>query len=264
MDLSLSDKTVLITGSHRGTGAGTARVFAAEGARVAVHGFEHGQPDEVVAQIEAAGGTAVPVIGDLLDSVGAQQVVDQTVAALGDVQILVNNYGAPGRSGWDTPAEAWVDGWNRNVLSAVRVTQLVVPAMRDAGWGRIIWLGTVGTERPGDRNPDYYGSKAAIPALVRSLAKDLRGSGITSNLVSPGMIATAEVREMLQRRAERDGLDRSWDVAQRHALDNQMPNLTERIPEPEDIGAIVAFVASEAAWHLNGADIKADGGALDA
>ena len=181
----------------------------------------------------------------------------------GPVEVLVNNYGGPGRSTWSTPADAWSEGWNRNVVTAVRLTQRVVPAMRSAGWGRIIVLGTVGTERPGDRNPDYYGAKGALVVLVRSLAKELRGTGVTANLVSPGMIATDEVRSGIQRRAEAEGIE-GWEAAARWALQTTMPNLTERIPDPEDIGRMVAFVASEAAWHLTGSDLKADGGALDA
>lgn len=263
MDLGLAGRVVLISGGYRGTGAGTAGVFAAEGAHVAVHGFEPGQAAQTVADITALGGRATAVDGDLGTDEGVEHVVSTVEADLGPVEVLVNNYGAPGRSDWSTPAEAWTDGWDRNVLTAVRLTQRVVPHMRDAGFGRVVFLGTVGTERPGDRNPDYYSAKAALPVLVRTLAKDLRGSGVTANLVSPGMIATVEVRDSILRRAEREGIE-GWQAAERWALENSMPNLTERIPEPEDIGRFVAFVASEAAWHLTGADLKVDGGAIDA
>lgn len=263
MDLGLEGRVVLISGGYRGTGAGTARVFAAEGARVAVHGFELTQADEVVADITASNGQAAAVDGDLDTDEGVERVVSQVEEAFGPVEILINNYGAPGRTDWRTPAEAWNEGWDRNVLTAVRLTQRVMPQMRSAGHGRIVFLGTVGTERPGDRNPDYYGAKGALPILVRTLAKDLRGTGVTANLVSPGMIATAEVRDGIMRRAAREGIE-DWSDAQRWALANTMPNLTERIPEPEDIGRFVAFVASDAAWHLTGADLKVDGGAVDA
>ena len=263
MDLGLNGRVVLISGGYRGTGAGTARVLAAEGARVAVHGFELTQADEVVADITAANGQAASVDGDLTTDEGVERVVGQVEAAFGPVEILVNNYGAPGRTDWSTPADGWNDGWDRNVLTAVRVTQRVLPQMREAGFGRIVFLGTVGTERPGDRNPDYYAAKGALPTLVRSLAKELRGTGVTANLVSPGMIATAEVRDGIMRRAAREGVE-GWPAAQQWALANSMPNLTERIPEPEDIGRFVAFVASNAAWHMTGADLKVDGGAVDA
>jgi 3-oxoacyl-[acyl-carrier protein] reductase len=264
MDLGLRDRVVLISGAHRGTGAGTARVFAAEGARVAVHGHEPGQADEVVAGIRATGGQAVAVDGDLGTEEGAGRAVTQTETALGAVEVLVNNYGAPPDSTWATPADEWVRGWDVNLLTAVRLTQRVLGGMRDRGWGRIVFLGTIGTERPGDRNPDYYATKAALPVLVRSLAKELRGTGITANLVSPGLIATDEVRAMIRRRAGEAGAGDTWEDAERWAAANVLPNLTGRVASPEDIGRVVAFVASEAAWHVNGADLKVDGGARDA
>ena len=102
-----------------------------------------------------------------------------------------------------------------------------------------------------------------MPVAVRSLAKHLRGTGITANLVSPGIIATDEVREMLERRASRHDVE-GWDEVQRWAIENATPNLTGRIPEPHDIGRYVAFLASEAAWHITGTDFKVDGGSIDA
>ena len=138
--------------------------------------------------------------------------------------------------------------------SGVRLTQRVLPAMRERRWGRVIFLGTVGTEQPGQNNPDYYASKAALPVVVRSLAKELRGSGVTANLVSPGIIATAEVRSALEKRAGRHDI-RGWDEVQRWALENSAPNLTGGIPDPEEMED-VAFIASEAAWHITGSDLK--------
>ncbi len=266
MDLGLTSRVAVVSGGYRGTGAGTARVLAAEGARVAVHGFEPGQADAVVAGISDAGGHALAVDADLGDVAAVEEMIGAIEAAWGPVEILVNNYGAPGRSNWATPADEWVDGWERNVQTAVRLTQRVLPAMRSAEYGRVVFLGTVGTERPGARNPDYYSAKGALPVLIRSLAKDLRGTGITANLVSPGMIATDEVRASVMARAAREAGedDITWDEAQRWALEESMPNLTERIPDPEDVGRLVAFLVSEHSWHLTGADIKFDGGALDA
>jgi 3-oxoacyl-[acyl-carrier protein] reductase len=264
MDLELAGRVALVTGSYRGTGSGIARILAAEGASVAVHGFEEGQADGVVEGIAKAGGTAVAVYGDLMHDAGAGRLMEQVGAGLGPVDILVNNYGTPTDTTWETPADVWDDGWRRNVLTGVRLAQRTVPGMRERQWGRVIFVGTIGAARPGETNPDYYGAKAALPAIVRSLAKHLRGSGITVNLVSPGMIATAEIRASMTRRAEAAGRGAGWEEVQRWALEEAMPNLTERIPDPDDIGRFVAFVASGAAWHLNGADLRVDGGALDA
>ncbi len=259
MELGLAGRRALVTGSHRGTGAAIALVLAGEGAEVVVHGFEPGQGEETVAEIVAQGGKAALVAGDLADDAGT----DALVSELGPVDVLINNYGAPMGSSWAT-MDHWDQEWNVNVLTGVRVAQAVAPGMRERRWGRIVFLGTVGGHRPGTRNPGYYGAKAGLHAVVRSLAQELRGSGVTCNLVSPGMIATAEVKASVTRRADRNGEGGSWDRAQQWALRTIMPNLTERLPDPVDIARVVAFVASEAAWHLNGAEIAVDGGALDA
>lgn len=259
MDLQITGKSALVTGSYRGTGAGIAHALAAEGVEVFVHGFEPGQPDEVVAAIRAEGGAASPVIADItVDDPEA----DAALAALAP-DILVNNYGAPMGSSWGS-IDTWAEEWNRNVLTSVRVAQACTPAMKERGWGRVIFVGTVGSRRPGSRNPGYYAAKAGLPALVRTLALDLRGTGVTANLVSPGIIATTEMRTMLTRSATKRGVGDAWDDVERWALDNTMPNLTERLPDPLDIGRVVAFVASEAAWHITGADLAVDGGTIDA
>ncbi len=259
MDLGLNDKTVLVTGGYRGTGAGISAVMAAEGAHVIVHGFESGQGEDVVAQILESGGSAASITADIATDVGCADLA----AVASDVDVLVNNYGTPSGSSWDSMDE-WAQEWNRNVLTGVRVAQRCIPGMRDRGWGRVIFLGTVGSRMPGVPNPGYYGAKAGTHAIVRSLAMNLSSSGVTANLVSPGMIATAEVRKMLTRRAERAGVSGDWSDVEAWAMTNAMGNLTGRIPEPGDIGQLVAFVASELARHINGADLAVDGGALDA
>lgn len=255
MDLGLSGRTALVTGSYRGTGSAIASVLAHEGAHVLVHGFEDGQPDAVVDQLVADGHSAAAVIGDIATDAGAGAVFAQA----GSVDILVNNYGAPGGSNWES-MDSWADEWNVNVLTGARMAQHCIAPMRDQGWGRIVFLGTVGIHQPSNRNAGYYAAKTALPTLVRSLAIELRGTGVTANLVSPGMIATVEVQEMIMRRAARHDRGDSWEDAQRWALEESMPNLTERIPAPEDIARVVAFVASDSAWHVNGSDIPVDGG----
>ncbi len=260
MDLGLAGKRALVTGSYRGTGAGIARVLADEGATVVVHGFEEGHPDAVAGEIAAAGGSAETLVADFRTDSGAAAAA---AGAIGDVDILVNNSGAPVGSSWDE-IDKWADEWNTNVMASVRATQVFLPSMRERGWGRVIFLGTVGAQRPGARNPGYYAAKSGLHTLVRTLAMECRGTGVTANLVSPGMIATAEVREMMTRRAARAGVEGEWSAVEAWTAAHAWPNLTERIPDPEDIGRFVAFVASDAAWHINGADLPIDGGALDA
>lgn len=259
MNLGLSGKTALVTGGYRGTGAGIAQVLAAEGAHVVVHGFEPGQGESVAETIVEAGGSAAVAVADISTDEGAADLDSLTA----DIDILVNNYGTPGGSSWDS-MDQWAQEWNANVLTGVRVAQRCLPGMKARGWGRVIFLGTVGSRIPGERNPGYYGAKAGGHALVRTLAMNLRDTGITANLISPGMIATDEVRATLTRRAMRDGIKGGWPEVEAWAMKNAIGNLTGRIPEPADIGRFVAFVASDHAWHINGADLAIDGAAVDA
>ena len=128
--------------------------------------------------------------------------------------------------------------------------------------GRVVFVATVGATRPGDRIPEYYAAKGALPSITVSLAKHLAGTGITVNCVSPGVIATPEVVERFTERARRDGIATDWTSVERMILD-AMPNPSGRVTTPDDVGRFIAFVVSEPAWHLNGAHLRFDGGAAD-
>lgn len=264
MELGLKGKIALVTGSYRGTGAGIAAVLAREGARVFVHGFEVGQPEEVVASLKAEGLDADEVTGDICTDGGAEQVAECVLAAAGRVDVLVNNYGVAEGGSWrDTSSEEWVSLYQKNVLSGVRLARAVIPGMSDRGWGRIVWLGTIGSTRPNARMPHYYASKAALPNICVSLAKELAGTGITVNVVSPGIIATKEVVAHVLSRARKKGLGDDWETAQKAALEEMFPNPTGRLADVEEVGELVAFVASERAAYINAANIRIDGGASD-
>ena len=262
MDLGLDGRVALVSGSWRGTGAGIARVLAAEGATVLVHGMEPGQADDVATGITAAGGRAHVVVGDIRTDAGAEAVVAEvTGAGAGPVDVLVANYGTAEGPGWfdATPAD-WVASYETNVLSAVRLVNAFVPGMRERGWGRVVAVGTVGSVRPGTRPPQYYAAKGALVNLVVGLSRELSGSGVTVNVVSPGVIATAEVKARFLRLAAERGWGDDWDEVSRRVATEVSPNPTGRIPEPEDVGDLVAFVASDRAWHVNGANLRVDGG----
>lgn len=264
MDLGLTGKTALVTGSHRGTGAAIARVLAAEGASVVVHGLEPGQPDAVAEEIRRAGGTATTIAGDLRSEAGSAQALDALRSAGAEVDILVNNYGAAGGGGWfDGSSSDWTEMFETNVLSGVRMVRELVSAMRGRGFGRVVFLGTVGGVRPRAQTPGYYAAKASLRAMTVSLAKALAGSGVTVNLISPGLIATAEVRAMIERRAQREGWGETWEEMERRAASDFMPTPSGRIARPEEVGALVAFVCSRFAASVNGADLRIDGGAAD-
>jgi NAD(P)-dependent dehydrogenase (short-subunit alcohol dehydrogenase family) len=266
VDLGLTDKVALVTGSYRGTGVGIARALAGEGAIVLVHGLEAGQADEVANDITAGGGRAHVVVGDIRTEEGTEAMVDDVRAQVDRVEVVVNNYGGVAdASDWDVAdTSTWHSSYDLNVVSAFRVTQAFLPDMRAAGWGRVIVMATVGATRPGDTIPEYYTAKGSLPSMAVGLAKHLAGTGITVNCVSPGIIATAEVVASYTERARRDGRGTDWESVQRLIQEGRMANPTGRVPTPDDIGRFVTFVVSEPAWHLNGAHLRIDGGAADA
>ena len=264
MELGLAGRTALVTGSYRGTGAGIARVLAREGAAVVVHGLEPGQADSVADEIHAGGGRVFSASGDVRTEEGARRTADEALAAAGAIDILVNNYGTASGGGWlDAPDADWQEMFETNVLSAARMVRWLVPPMKERGWGRVLFVGTVGNVRPRAQMPGYYASKASLPNMTVSLAKELAHTGVTVNHLSPGLIATAEVRAGLERRAAKQGWGSDWDEIQRRASVDFMPNPTGRIGTPEEVGALVAFLASDLAGYVNGADIRIDGGSAD-
>ncbi len=254
LDLKLADKSVLVTGSNRGTGQVIAEAFIAEGANVLFH-----SPDEPDSP-QAAGGETV--WGDITTDAGADQVFGQVMERAGGLDILVNNLGRATRGKWDTASITdWLDVYEINTLSVVRLVQRFAAVIPNGG--RIINLGTIGSTRPNSVMPHYYAAKGALATLTVSLAKEMGPKGITVNLVSPGLIRTPEVEAQYLRRAQEAGWGDTFDEAEASITDAYFPNPLGRIATREEVADVVLYLASARASFVNGQNIRVDGGAVD-
>lgn len=252
MDLGLHNKTALVTGANRGTGQVIAAMLAAEGATVLTHANSS-------ANSPAEGADPVAdITADITSSEGCQQLLEQLADS--PVDILVNNYGTANRHNWqDTDTDKWLEMYQVNVLSAARLAQGLMAGMKQSGWGRIVNLGTIGSHQPNNIMPAYYAAKGALATLGVSLAKELGGTGITVNTVSPGLILTEEVEAAYRARAEKKGWGEDWEAM---AVEKDFPNPCGRIARREEVADLVVFLCSERAAYINGQNIRIDGGAV--
>jgi NAD(P)-dependent dehydrogenase (short-subunit alcohol dehydrogenase family) len=260
MQLDLNDKTALVTGSDRNTGAVIARRLAEFGATVIVHS-NHCDGSAAAAATEIP--SSIPIEGDIATEAGCEAVLAQLHAKDLPVDILVNNYGTASFGKWDSTSTAdWLDMYQKNVLSVARLVQGIVPAMKTRHWGRIVNLGTIGSHRPNKIMPHYYAAKGALANLGVSLAQELGGTGITVNTVSPGLIHTPELEAGYRARASKKGWGEDWADILRHIVAEDFPNPCGRLATREEVADLVAFLCSEQAAFINGQNIRLDGGAI--
>ena len=264
MDLQLTDKRALITGSTSGIGAEIARMLALEGVGVVVHGRDRARAQAVVTEIETQGGRAAVALGDLMTVDGLEAVVRATRQAFGNIDILVNNAGGSSSAtaaGWfETPMDEWAESYRQNTLPAVQLAQAFVPAMRECGWGRVIQISSRNAISPYPQFGPYGAAKGALNNLTLSLSKALAGTGVTSNGIMPGLIYTPMAEPWFRNLAKQLG---SGDpqVGQDFALKNVLQQTVARIGQPRDIAVAVCFIASPLSDFMTGTTIRIDGGA---
>ncbi|XVV09599.1 SDR family NAD(P)-dependent oxidoreductase [Actinoplanes sp. CA-131856] len=259
MDLQLTGHRALITGSTSGLGEATARLLAAEGAEVVIHGRSGDRAREVADSIVKNGGKATIALGDLGTDAGADLVAE----AAGDIDILVNNAGAYEHLPWaSATADIWLHTYNINVVSGVRMIQRLVPGMRDKAYGRVVTIGGGLSMQPFDNHPHYNASLAARHNLAVSLARDLAGTKVTSNIVAPGAILVPAVQEFLTKLSPERGWGETWDEIEYNSVREIVPNDRVRYGRPDEIAGAVAYLCGPYAEYISGATIRVDGGTV--
>lgn len=258
MDLDLTGKRALVTGSSSGIGAGIAQMLAAEGCAVLVHGRNVERTQAVAENIRASSGRADAVIGDLATPEGVAAVAGAVDRLWnGEIDILVNNAGgaASKPAPWqDVDEETWIATYQMNVIAAARLIRRYLPGMKDRGWGRLIQIGSASATQPIAMMPDYAAAKAAMTNMSVSLARALAGTGVTANTVTPGRILTPAVERTLGAR----GANASWSADQGDG------GAAGTVPmgRPDDIAFAVCMIASPRSGFITGANIRVDGGQI--
>nr|WP_062339228.1 SDR family NAD(P)-dependent oxidoreductase [Herbidospora sakaeratensis] len=259
MDLQLKGRRALVTGSSSGLGEAIARLLAAEGADVVVHGRNAARAEAVAETIRADGGAATTVVGDL----GTDEGADDVARFAGPVDILVNNAGVYDHQGWgDLTSGDWADIYNVNVIASARMISRLVPAMRARGWGRVIQIGGGLASQPMADAPHYNATLAARHNLATSLARALKGTGVTSNVVSPGAILVGHVRDLVTEIAPARGWTGEWADLERAASEEWVPNDTDRFGRPHEVAGAVAYLCGDQAGYVSGATLRVDGGTV--
>ncbi|MFF9286647.1 SDR family NAD(P)-dependent oxidoreductase [Streptomyces griseosporeus] len=261
MQIDLTGRVALVTGSTQGIGAAIAAGLARAGARVAVNGRSEERVREAVDRLrgEVPGADLVPAAADVSTAEGA----DLLAQSLPDVDVLVNNLGVFGSADALEISDAeWRRYFEINVLAAVRLTRMCLPGMMERGWGRVQYIASDSAVVVPAEMIHYGMTKTSLLAVSRGFAKKAAGTGVTVNSVLAGPTHTGGVEDFVY-----ELVDRSlpWDEAQRAFMREHRPqSLLQRLIEPEEIAHMVVYLSSDQASATTGGALRVDGGYVDA
>jgi 3-oxoacyl-[acyl-carrier protein] reductase len=245
MDLGLSGRTAAVAAASGGLGLGAAKALAAEGVRVVICGRDRGRIDDAAALL---GNGAIGLVADVSSVEGARAFVGAASEAVGPLDILVTNGGgpAPGTS-LTTPVESYPAALELNLTSQVAMCLDVITPMRERGWGRIVAITSLAVRQPMAHLVLSNTARSGYTAFLKSLARDVAADGVTVNSLQPGVHLTDRIRNLYD------------DPA---AVADTIP--AKRLGDPDDFGALIAWLCSAQANFVTGAHIPVDGGAYAA
>lgn len=259
MDLQLKNKRALITGSTAGIGFAIAKALSAEGADTIINGRSREAVDKAVSELSAsATGKIFGFAGDL----STAEAADQLFKKYPDVEILINNLGTYEIARFEEITdEDWINIFEVNVLSGIRLSRLYLPGMKERNWGRIIFISSEsGVQIPAEMI--HYGmTKTAQLAVSRGLAEYVSGTGITVNCVLPGPTKSRGVGDFVEEFAKKEG--KTTEEFEQEFFKTVRPtSLIKRFTSPDEIAHLVVSLASPLASATTGAALRADGGVI--
>jgi 3-oxoacyl-[acyl-carrier protein] reductase len=258
LETGLKGKSVLVAAASKGIGKATALGFLQEGARVAICARDPQGLEAARAELSAAtGGDVLAVPADVTSTEQLAALVDAARSAHGPVEILVNNAGGPPTGRHDELSDAqWSQAYEQTLQSAVRLTELVLPDMQAARWGRIINISSYSVKQPIDNLMLSNSLRLAVLGWAKTLANEVAAQGILVNTVCPGWTDTQRVNALLEHRSATSGL--SVDEI-RQQIASLVP--LGRIAQAAEVANVAVFLGSTAASYVTGTAIPVDGGA---
>ncbi|PRB42649.1 3-oxoacyl-ACP reductase [Arthrobacter sp. MYb23] len=267
MDLGIAGKTALVAASTGGLGLAVARALAAEGVRVAIVGRRRDRAKEIVAELQAAYGSgslgargfdALAIEADLTTPEGIESAVEQTVADLGPIDILVLNGPGPKPGAAATlSSDDIAAAFDLLVKPHHALVSHVLPGMRERRWGRILAIGSSGVTAPLPNLAVSNTGRAALAGYLKTLAAEVALDEVTVNLLLPGRIATDRVTQLDHAAAKRRGTTLE-DIQ----LESRKTIPARRYGEPAEFGAAAAFLCSAPASYITGVALRCDGGLI--
>lgn len=263
MDLEIRGRKALISGGDSGIGHATAKLLLEAGATVVITDLDQGKLDQAAAQLAADEGHLHAFAADITDLESLADLARNVQGAVGDIDILVQSAGITGATGMfhEIEDEGWVRTIETDLLGPVRLVRTFLPSLRKGGWGRIVLIASEDAVQPYPDELPYCAAKAGILSLAKGLSKTYAKEGLLVNAVSPAFIATPMTDAMMDKRAEEQGTSR--EEAIRSFLDEKRPNIElKRRGEAEEVASVIAFLCSDQASFVNGANWRVDGGSV--
>jgi 3-oxoacyl-[acyl-carrier protein] reductase len=257
MDLGLKDRVAIVTGGSMGLGRAIARELSREKARVVIAARNEPRLQRAAEEIRReTGGSVLAIRADMTREADIRALVEQTVERWGSVDVAVANAGGPPGTRYESTSIEQVErAVELNLMSTIRLAQEVTPHMQKRRWGRFIALASVSVRQPLPGLILSNTARAAVVGWVKTMATELAPQGITCNVVAPGYMRTGRVDDLAAERAENEQRSKEEILAE---ISARIP--AGRMGNPEELAAMVAFLASDRAAYVTGTTIQVDGG----